>query len=78
MYRDIAAAYLWLAVFWTLGSWAEAYLGIHEFVGFMLGLVVALGIVTRAYARQRRLATAAVSSAESTPSRVEVGPAVHA
>ena len=78
MYRDIAAAYLWLAVFWTLGSWAEAYLGIYEFVGFVLGLVVALGIVMRAYARQRRLANAAVPATESTASRVEVGPAVHA
>ena len=78
MYRDIAAAYLWLAVFWTLGSWAQAYLGVYEFVGFMLGLVVALGIVMRAYARQRRLANAAVPATESTASRVEVGPAVHA
>jgi hypothetical protein len=78
MYRDIAAAYLWLAVFWTLGSWAEAYLGINEFVGFMLGLAVALGIVTRAFVRQRRLATAAAPATESTNARVEVGPVVHA
>ena len=79
MYRDIAAAYLWLAVFWTLGSWAEAYLGINEFVGFMLGLMVALAIVTRAFVRQRRLATAAVPAAETASSaRVEVGPVVHA
>ncbi len=79
MYRDIAAAYLWLAVFWTLGSWAEAYLGINEFVGFMLGLMVALAIVTRAFVRQRRLATATVPATETaSAARVEVGPAVHA
>lgn len=75
MYRDIAAAYLWLAVFWTLGSWAEAYLGVNEIWGFALGLVVANAIVVRAYRRQRRLALAAVAD---TATRVEVGSAVHA
>jgi hypothetical protein len=79
MYRDIAAAYLWLAVFWTLGSYAEAYFGVYEFVGFVLGLVVALGIVTRAFVRQRRLATANIESPAPTgAARAEVGPAVHA
>ena len=79
MYRDIAAAYLWLAVFWTLGSWAEAYVGINEFVGFMLGLMVALAIVPRAFVRQRRPATAAVTAPETaSAARVEVGPIVHA
>ncbi len=75
MYRDIAAAYLWLAVFWTLGSWAEAYLGVNEIWGFVLGLVVANTIVVRAYRRQRRLAAAA---APAPATRVEVGPAVQA
>ena len=79
MYRDIAAAYLWLAVFWTLGSWAEAYAGLNEFVGFALGLAVALGIVTRAFVRERRRAAAPVPAVESTAaSRVEVGPVAHA
>lgn len=76
MYRDIAAAYLWLAVFWTLGSWAESYLGIYEFVGFIVGLAVALAIVTRAFLHRRRQA-AAVAVAP-VPSRVEVGPTVPA
>ncbi len=76
MYRDIATAYLWLAVFWTLGSWAEAYFGVYEFVGFMLGLAVALAIVTRAFVRQRRLTTSVVEA--PVPARVEVGPTVHA
>jgi len=79
MYRDIAAAYLWLAVFWTLGSWAEAYVGINEFVGFALGLVVALGIVTRAFARQRRLAAMPTPAVEKPKApRVDVGPVAHA
>ncbi len=75
MYRDIAAAYLWLAVFWTLGSWAEAYLGVNEIWGFVLGLVVANAIVVRAYRRQRRLAVAAVPVPAT---RGEVGSPVHA
>jgi hypothetical protein len=79
MYRDIAAAYLWLAVFWTLGAWAEAYVGINEFVGFALGLVVALGIVTRAFVRQRRRAAMPPQAVESNAaSRVDVGPVAHA
>jgi hypothetical protein len=79
MYRDIAAAYLWLAVFWTLGSWAEAYVGLNEFVGFALGLAVALGIVTRAFVRQRRLAAMPPPVIESkAASRVDVGPVAHA
>jgi hypothetical protein len=76
MYRDIAIAYLWLVVLWTLGSWAEFYLGIPTFVGFTLGLIVANAIVARAFLRRRRQ-TAAVGDA-SVPSRVEVGPTVHA
>jgi hypothetical protein len=45
----------------------------------MLGLMVALAIVTRAFVRQRRLATAAVPAAETaSAARVEVGPVVHA
>jgi steroid 5-alpha reductase family enzyme len=75
MYRDIAAAYLWLAVLWTLGSWAEAYVGVNQIWGFVLGLVVANALVVRAYRRQRRLAVAAVPAPAA---RVEVGPVVPA
>ena len=83
MYRDIAAAGLWFAVFWTFGSYAEAYLGIYEIVGFALGLIVALGIVTRAIVRQRRLATATPASlGTASPEvarapQVDVGPVAH-
>jgi membrane associated rhomboid family serine protease len=45
MVKRAAAAYLWIMACWSLGAVLERSMGVSEYLGLLIGIVVAVAIV---------------------------------